>query len=58
MDTQTFIIMTLSLLAIAFVVIVEVGALLCGIYKLYLIFDPRPKPYVHPNNMKFVSKDQ
>ena len=58
MDAQTFILSTLALLAIGFVVVVEVLSFLNGIRTLYLIFDPRPTPYVHPNNMKFVSKDQ
>ena len=55
---MTFLLMLLALLAIGFVVVVEVLSFLNGIRTLYLIFDPRPTPYVHPNNMKFVSKDQ
>ena len=58
MDAQTFILLSLALLGISFVISVEVLSFLNGIRTLYLIFDPRPTPYVHPNNMKFVSKDQ
>ena len=45
-------------ICLSIVVIGVVLAELGDIYKLYLIFDPRPTPYVHPNNMKVVSKDQ
>ena len=58
MDAQTFILLSLALLAIGFVIVVEVLSFLNGLRTLYLIFDPRPTPYVHPNNMKVVPKDQ
>ena len=58
MSTQDFILSTLGLLAIGFIISVEVLSLLNGLRTLYLIFDPRPTPYVHPSNMKVVQKDQ
>lgn len=45
-------------IGLSIVVIGVVAAELGDIYRLYLVLNPPHTPYVHPNNMKVIVKDQ